>query len=474
MKLRIAIVVVLMGICFTNAQQKKWTLKECVEYAIENNITIKQSELDLENSKINKSDAVGSFLPTLNGNASHSFNIGLSQDVTTGTLQNLTSQNTSGGLSLGVDIFRGLQNINQLRRSKLALIASQYRLDNIKDDISLAVANNYLQVLFNRESLIVAQAQYAVTEQDLKRTKELVESGVVPKGDLLEIEATAATQEQQIINADNALRLSKIALAQLLLITDYENFDVANEDFLVPTSTVMQNSPRTIFDKALTFRNDIKLSKTNVELAEIDLKLAKGARLPTISGFYNYDTRASDQDRAVFLGTEPGNPIGTVASTGETVIGISPILGSRGPDPFTRQLARNDGHRFGVSLNVPILNGFSARNNVKRRRIDIERSKNQYEQDKLDLENVVNQAWNDTQAALKTYEAAQKTYVARNEAYNYARERFNVGLMNSFDFSQAQSRLENAEAEQIRTKFDYIFKLKILEFYFGIPIYDLN
>ena len=154
-------------------------------------------------------------------------------------------------------------------------MASQYKLDDMKDDISLAVANNYLQILFNRENLAAAKAQYEVTEQDLNKTKELVEAGVVPKGDLLEIEATAATQNQQIVNSENLLRISKIALAQLLLIHDYENFEIADDDYEVKPSMIMNNSPQEIYTKALGIRNDIKLAEKNVELAETDIKLAQ-------------------------------------------------------------------------------------------------------------------------------------------------------------------------------------------------------
>jgi len=477
MKAKLITCILLLSTGMALGQTKKWTLKECIDYALENNISIKQAELDLKNNEIDKSDAIGNFLPNISARTSHSWNIGLNQNITTGLLENLTTQFTSAGVNLGVDVFNGLQNVNRLRRANLTILAGRYRLDNMKDDISLQVANAYLQVLFNRENLAVAKAQYAVTEQDLKRTVELVESGVVPRGDLLEIEATAATQEQQIVNNENLLRLARISLAQLLLIDDYENFDVADEDYLIPKSVILDNSAKTIYRKALTFRNDIKLSEINVSIAESDLKIAKGGMLPNVSAFYNYDTRASNQDIIVGSELDPDNPtrpVGIVESTNENVVAprFRNIVGPA--DPLFAQFSRNDGHVFGLQLNVPILNGFSSRNNVRRSKINVERSKYQFKQDKLDLENTINQAWNDTRGSLKSYEAAEKTLTSRKEAFQYAKERFSVGLMNSFDFSQAQARLENAEAELIRTKYDYIFRLKVLEFYFGIPLDDFR
>ena len=479
MKIKIIslLIILITSVSYGQKKVREWTLKECVEYALENNISIKQSELNVEDAAIDKSDAIGNFLPTINGSASHSWNIGLNQNITTGILENTTTQFTSTSVNLGVNIFSGLRNINRLRRSNLNILANHYQLSDMKDNISLNVANAYLQILFNKETLNVQNSQYNISKQDLERTKVLADNGVVPRGDVLEIEATVATQEQQIIIAENALRLSKISLAQLLLIDNYDEFDVAGEDYILPSSNVINIDPRIIFDKALEIRNDIKLSETNVEIAESDLKISRGALLPTISGFYGYSARASYSDQIIGVELNSDNPTSQIGfltdDPNQTVSApnFSPITG--GPDGIFSQFARNDGHSFGLQLSVPILNGFSARNNVKRNKVNVERAKYRFDQDKLDLENTVNQLWNDARSAFKTYEAAEKTVKARRLAYDYARERFNVGLMNSFDFSQTQSRVDNAEAELVRSKYDYIFKLKVLEFYFGIPIDEL-
>jgi outer membrane protein len=443
MKVKITGLLLLCSVVMGMAQQKKWTLEECVLYAVENNLTVEQYELDLENAKIDESDAIGALLPNLNGSVSASANTGLALDPTTNNLVSATIFSASGNMTSSVTLFDGLQNYNRIERAKLNGIANQYRLDDIKDDIKLNVANAYLQVLSNKESLKVFKAQLAVTEQDLKRTQELVESGVVARGDLLEIEATAAGQEQQIINAQNLILISKLNLAQLLSITDYENFDIADDEFDIPPSDILNNSAKIIFDKALTFRNDIKLALSGVELAQKDLEIAKGAKYPTIDAFINYNTRYSDQNNDPF--------------TGEAI-------------PFKDQLYINDGISYGAQMSIPIFNGWSVRNNIKRSQISVDLAQIEYERTKLQLETDVNQAYVDVTSFYKAYEAAQKTLEARSLAYQYSKERFDVGLMNAFDFSQAQARVDNAEAEVIRTKYDYIFRLKILEFYFGIPI----
>ena len=339
-----------------------------------------------------------------------------------------------------------MRNRNRMNRAKLNAIAGQYRLDDLKDDIRLNVALTYLDVLSNKEALKVFQAQYDVTEQDLKKTSELVESGVLPKGDLLQIEATAAGQEQQIVNGENQVLISRISLAQLLQITDYENFDIADEAFEIPPSDVLNNTAKTIFAKAVDFRNDIKLSESNVELAESDLKISKGARYPTLAAFFNYNTSYSSRKQ------------------------FDPFTQTSSRFDLVDQLWLFDGITYGGQLNVPIFNGFSTRNSIKRAQINVNKVKIQLKQDKLALETTVNQAYVNVNSSFKSYEAADKTLEARRLAYQYSKERFDVGLMNAFDFSQAQSRVDNAEAEVIRTKYDYIFRLKILEFYFGIPI----
>jgi outer membrane protein len=450
MKSKLSTLLLFLAITVASAQGKKWSLQECVEYAVENNLSVEQFELDLETATIDKSDALGNFLPSFNGSLGIQERSGLVLNPNTNTNTTGTIFSLAPGVSSNVTLFDGLRNIHRLKRAKLTAIASQYRLEDLKDDIRLNVAEGYLRILSNKEGLKVSRAQYAVTEQDLKRITELVDSGVVPRGELLDIQATSAGQEQQIVNGENLVLISKISLAQLLQITDYENFDILDESFEIPPSDILNNSPRTIFAKALEFRNDIKLSKANVKLAEKDLQIAKGELYPTLNTFFNYNTFYTDQFR----------------------FGLDPVtnLPFSFRDDFETQLYANDGISYGFQLNVPVFNGFSVKNNIKRSNINVKRSELQFEQDKLALEATVQQSYVDVITFSKAYEAAEKTLEARRLAYQYSKERFDVGLLNSFDFSQAQARVDNAEADVVRTKYDYIFRLKILEFYFGMPI----
>ncbi|MFM7895356.1 MAG: TolC family protein [Flavobacterium sp.] len=419
-----------------SAQSKKWTLEECVDYAIKNNISIKQSELDLKTTDIDKLEAIGGFLPTLNGNANYSMNTGASINPVTNQFQNETFKSMSASANSGIMLFNGLANWKTLQRAKLSKIANSYRLDKMKDDIALSIANSYLQILFNKEQLKVQKNQNLITKENIKRTQELIQAGSLPAGDIYELQATDASQEQQIVNTENALLIAKIGLCQTLLLEDYANFDISDEVMDLPMSDMTNETQESILEKAKESVKDVKIAMANVDVAKKDVALSRSSYLPTLTGFLGYNTRWAESI----------------------------------PFNFIDQLTLFDGTAVGLQLNVPILNGFATRGRVQRAKINQERSEFQLKQAELDLERNVYQAYNDVINAKKSFEAAQKTLEARKQSFNFSKERYEVGLMNSFDFSQSTIAYENAQSEVLRTKYDYLFRTKILEFYFGIPL----
>ncbi len=441
MRIKIAILFfTLFGVLASQAQEKKWTLRECVEYALENNITIKQSALEIENAEINRFDAFGNFLPTLNASASNFWNSGLVTNPITNTNETETFRSSNYGVSIGITLFNGLRNLKTFQRAKLNQLLSQYNLGKSKDDISLFVANSYLQVLLNKESLKVIEKQHEITLEQLKRTKDLVDAGVLPQGDLLEIEATSADELTRIVQAENAVQIARIGLAQTLLIKDYESFDIAEQEYLVPGSEMLEKPISQVIASARESRYEVQIAEQNKLIAEKNLEIARGAYYPTLNGSFGYSTRESG-----------------VNST-----------------PFIKQLYSNDGTSYGVSLSVPIFNGFSARNDVKRNKVSVEQTEFQLEQAQLDLDSNVYQAYLDAKGSAEAYEAALVSVKAQERAYEYAKDRYDVGLTNAFDFSQSKFRLENAQSQEVQNKFDYIFKLKVLELYFGIKIADIK
>jgi len=445
----IPLVIILLFSLSIQAQTKKWTLEECVKYAIDNNISIKQVDLDTKTADIGKKDAIGNFIPSLNSNANHSWNIGLNQDPTTGLLRNQTTQFSTMGATMGFDIYRGLQNQNTLRRANLSIIAAKYQLTKIQEDIALNVANAFLQVLFNKENLKVQQEQKANNEKQLARSEELVKAGSVPRGDLLDIKATVAADNQRVINAENALLISKLSLAQLLQLKEFYDFDITDDTSVKDENNILAQTPIAIYDKAKEQRTELNIAKTNLEIAEKNVAIAKGGFQPTLQGFYNINTRISYADRFTVVN---GAPVAVPAPA------------------FGDQFMDNKGQAFGAQLSIPVFNGWSVKNNVERSKVNLEKSKIAVEQEELTLQRNVYTAFTDAKGGLNAYESALSALEARQEAYNYSKERYAVGMMNSFDFNQSQTLFTVAQSEVLRTKYDYIFKIKILEFYFGIPI----
>jgi len=486
MKKAIFFLILIFVATAVKAQEKKqWTLKECIEHALENNISVKQSLLDIESAEIDKSDAIGNYLPSLNGSISNAWNTGLTQNVVTNTLETQQVRNSSYSITAGMSIFNGLQNLRLMQRAELNQLASQYGLSKMKDDISLFVANGYLTVLTNKANLAAIISQNEVTQEQIQRTKDLVDAGVLPQGDLLEIQATDASEKRNITNSENQVRISLISLAQILLIEDYENFDIVDEGYAIIDEGISQKDISEIITAAQENRSEVKIAETNLELARKDLQIARGAYYPSLTAFINYNTRETDATQSIPI-IDPDNPlletqaqIGNVNIDGEQkpVFGVVPnIIGSTelDPDPFIDQLWQNDGISYGFQLQVPIFNGLATRNNVRRRLVNIKRQENLLEQAKLDLESNVYQAYVDAKGSYKAFEAAQKALASQELAYEYAKERYDVGLTNAFDFSQSKLRFDNAQIQANQAKYEYIFRLKVLELYFGIPATELK
>ena len=433
------LIILLFCFAYSTQAQKKWTLQECVEYALKNNISVKQSELDLENAEIDKLEALGNFLPTVNSSTTVSESIGLGFNPATNQPETVKFLSANGSINVGYNVFDGLRNFRQAQRAKINQLANQYRLNQMKDDISLNVANTYLQVILNKANLKSLVTQNDVTQEQIKQTEELVEAGVLPRGDLLEVQATNASEKQSIVTAENQVQISLISLAQLLLIKDYKNFDIEDEGYGI-VDTLGDRSVEEIIQGAKENRNEIRIAEQNVELAKKDLQIEKGRNWPTLNAFLGYNTRFTNAD----------------------------------PADFVSQIYTNDGIQYGFRLDIPFINGLNTKARVKRSKVNLERTKFQLEQAELDLESNVYQAYVDAKGALKAYEAALSAHESQKLAYEYAEARYDEGLTNAFDFGQAKQRFDNADINLNRAKYDYIFRLKVLELFFGIPASELK
>ena len=260
---------------FTASAQEVITIQQAIDKTLSNNLQVKQAQFSAALSNENYSQSRNALLPSVNGNASHSWNIGLNVNPVTNIATTQTTQYSSLGVNANVDIYKGLQNQNAYRRATLSIIASKYQLLKMQEDISLNVANAFLQILSNKEDLKVKKEQLAIDEKRYTRSEEMVNAGTIPRGDLFDLKATVATDKQNITVSENNLLISKLSLAQLLQLKEFADFDVVDDTNAKDENNIMAQTPIDIYNKAKETRTELKLAQTNLEIAEKNVSIAK-------------------------------------------------------------------------------------------------------------------------------------------------------------------------------------------------------
>ncbi|TMM30500.1 TolC family protein [Polaribacter aestuariivivens] len=436
MKTNLILIVALITSIATFSQ-KQWTLKEAVNQALDKNISIQQNRLSLELAKKDVDIAKGNFLPNLNGSSSGRFGFGSFIDDVSNTRISTDNFNASFNLSSNINIFNGFRNTNTYKQAQLGLESSMLDLKKIENDVSLFVVNGYLNVLFAKENLNAAKVQYEISKTQIEAAKKRFEAGAIPKGDLLNAQSTAANDLQNVITRENALDIALLNLAQLLQ-EPVEGFDVAAIDVGTPTASLLYKNSDVVYQTALTTMPEIKRAQLAIQNSEYNIEIAKSFFMPTLSAFAGMGTGYSHRFNEIFSN-----------------------------DDFVTQLNDNLGYNIGASLNIPIFNRFQTKNRVSQSEINKKISETRLLNEKLNLQQTIEQAFLDVKTALKTYEAAKISLESQQEAFKNAEERYNYGAMTLFDFDLVRTRLVNAEAAMIRSKYDYVFKTKVLQFYSG-------
>ncbi|WP_435413992.1 TolC family protein [Polaribacter aestuariivivens] len=431
------ILIVALFTSIATFSQKQWTLKEAVDQALEKNISIQQNRLSLELAKKDVDIAKGNFLPNLNGSSSGRFGFGSFIDDVSNTRISTDNFNASFNLSSNVNIFNGFRNTNTYKQAQLGLESSMLDLKKIENDISLFVVNGYLNVLFAKENLNAAKVQYEISKKQIEAATKRFEAGAIPKGDLLNAQSTAANDLQNVITRENALDIALLNLAQLLQ-EPVEGFDVAPIDVGTPTASLLYKNSDVVYQTALTIMPEIKRAQLAIQNSEYNIEIAKSFFMPTLSAFAGMGTGYSHRFNEIFSNND-----------------------------FFSQLNDNLGYNIGASLNIPIFNRFQTKNRVSQSEINKKIFETRLLNEKLNLQQTIEQAFLDVKTALKTYEAAKISLESQQEAFKNAEERYNYGAMTLFDFDLVRTRLVNAEAAMIRSKYDYVFKTKVLQFYSG-------
>lgn len=446
--------------------QKKWTLQECVRYAHEHNIQIKQQKLNTEINKTVLKQTKLDALPSLNAGASHNFSYGRALDETTYEYtENQEVQSSNFNVSSSVTLFRGFQKWNEIKQNKYLLQSELANLERIKNDISLNIASAYLQILFNQELVDVSKNQLEITRQQISRTQKLVEAGSLAKGSLLEIKSQAANEELNLVNAQNQLKASYLSLTQLLELDSIGDFDITRPNLTDIEKDVPLRSVDSIYSVAIGVLPRVESAKYNLEAKEEALDVAKGGLSPTLSLNMSYGSRYSSiRDKLT------GYDQSTI-QIGETVGGEEVIATQRFPTysdyPFTDQLQDNANTSIMLRLSIPIFNGLKASYGVDNARVNKLNAQYSLENTKNQLYKDIQSARSDAISAWKKYIAAQKTVESMEESFKYTKQKFEVGLVNSVEYNTAKNNLTKAKSDLLQAKYEYLFKTRILDFYQG-------
>ncbi|PID95023.1 MAG: hypothetical protein CSA95_01725 [Bacteroidetes bacterium] len=451
--------------------QKEWSLEECIDYALEHNIQVKQRLLTMESREVALFQSKMDLIPSLDLGGSHGYNWGQTVDLYTNNFATDRVQSNNFYASSNVILFAGFQKINTIKRNQIELLRSRYDTDQFMDDISLNIATAYLEVLYYREMLAIYEAQEAVTAQQVAQTAKLVEAGVLARGDLLSMEAQAANEALQLTNTRNALDLALLTLAQLLDFPDANDFTIRFPSLRLKEELPVTFTPEQIYLAALQTRADIKREELAMESSLKTLGIAKGSMTPSLSLSGSWGTGYSGAAQEVIGISAPhlgSVPVGATAN-GVPVFDYTAEV-TYGRKPWGDQLKNNSNQTLTASINIPIFNGYRARTAIANARIGVENARLDLEVTKQRLRKTIQQAYSDALASLKSYQSGERKLVANQEAFLYAQEKLNAGLINALEYNTTKKDRDQAHSEVLQAKYDFIFKSVILEFYMGNPL----
>ncbi len=455
-----------------------WDLQKCIDYALANNLTVQQSELQIARAEESYNQNRYDLLPNLNSQVSYGFNFGQRIDPFTNQFANDRVATGNVFLSSNLDIFNAFSKRNAIRQSLEDMRATEMDVDNQKNDVALRICLSYLTILLNKENVGIAEQQVALSTSQVNRIRILVDAGAEPEGSFFDGDSQLAQEELTLVNAENALRISLLEMTQLLQLTPGQasTFDVVTPDLSDEGGEVLQNSAQDIYTRAQVAMPEIKAADYRRTSSLYAYQSAKGLLYPNLSLSGSVGSGYSGANSIqVGEGTNIGPlPIGQVFSTGQIVTTIDDQTFFSGNDfqtkKFGDQLNDNFNQNLQLNLQIPIFNGNSAKANVNRAKINQLDAELSYQQISNQLRFEVEQAYADAKAAMNSYVAAQRAVRSLEESFRYAEIRFEQQVINTVDFNNIKTQYTNAQASMARAKYDFVFRTKILDFYLGKAI----
>ncbi len=470
--------ILIAGTYLTLNAQEIWSLEKCIQYARQNSLTMKQADVGVQNAMLTEKQSKMERMPSLNASGSGGYSFGRTIDPTTNTFQ-AQSRGTNGfSLSANYTLYNGGLINKSIQQSNIDVAAQKADLENIANNISLSVAAAYLNILFGEEQLLNASKRLEQTQEQLKQTDRLIQAGSLPENDRLQILAQIAQDEQQVILQENAVTISYLNLKNLLQLEP--DFDLKIQDpgdIPIPTDAAPELFElKTVYNQALQNQPIIRSGELKIKSAGLGVDIARAGMLPSIGLFGNlrtdYATGIPDPTNVTNQGMlEFSNPAIVEISGNTETFSFQQISGREfGDRSYTDQLNDNFGQSVGVSINIPIYNKHRNQINMDRAQLGILNSEITHEQNKQQLKADIQRSIADAKAAKKQLEAAQKTVDALAASYDNTEKKFNLGAANTFEFTSAKNQLDLSKVDLTIAKYDYLYKLTIVDFYQGKKI----
>lgn len=456
----------------------KWSLEEAVNYAREKNLRVQQSLLNKKASEVDLKQSRFDRLPSLNAGGNYTFNSGSFQNPVTFGLLTQNAQTASIQANTSLPVFSGFQQVNQVKQNLLELQASEQEYLSAQNDITLDVVTSYLNILFVKEQIDLAELQRELTKQQLERTRILFKAGSVAENAVLDLESQYATDELDLITAQNQGDIARLKLVQLLNLPTSQSFEIIIPEIPEPDKNPLLISANQVYDVAIQTLPEVKATDLRVLSAGKAIDVARGGYYPRVSLFAGINSRYSNTTDFV-VGRET-----VIDGFREQTF----FLDKQGQEPFVvfvpnasiREISENYpildqfkdlvGKQVGVSLQVPIFNGLQVRSNVERAKIAQQNAQLNAEITRNNLRQTIEQAYVDALAAQRRFIAAKEQVTAAQKNFNNAQLRLNNGVINTIDYNIVANSLRSAQSSLIQAKYDYFFKLKVLDFYQGKDI----
>ena len=459
-----------LSFSITSNGQEIWDWEKCIDYALKNNIQLKQSDLNIKLGESTVQSNRMNYSPNINAGSNYNLRVGNNFNFFTGTYEQQLVHYQDYGLNITQPIFDGLITPNNVKKSKLDLQSLKLDQETLKNNIQLQILTAFLNIMNANEQLQQAKNQRQTTQEQYERTNSLIEAGAAAERAILDIDAQLTGEDLTISQIQNQLDLAYLNLKIILQLDSKENITIKIPE--LPDGLTIGNleDVNKIYSDALGLRPEIKSSQLKIESAKKQIAAAKGNYYPTLSLSGNLNTFFTTQNKTTNqVLTGNSTAVGFVEGTFQRVL-IPETITTQTKNPYSNQLNQNLSYALGLSLNVPIFNKFQVQTAVKQSKLQYQNAILTKQQTEVDLYNTIQQAYLKAKSAIDNFKAAEKNYATSEKSYDYATERLNLGSISQLELNLAKTNLSISASKLIQAKYEYLFNTKLLDFYQGKKI----